>query len=162
MVAAVIWLPAPLFIPRPVAYIAGMPHPAAFTDIAENLSYLDDWEDRYKYIIELGQALAQLADSEKNSATKVNGCVSQVWLVTERVGDLLSYRGESDAMIVRGLAAILIALYSGRPPKEIAETDAIAIFDELGLREHLSTQRSNGLVAMVNRIRSEARALTAA
>ena len=144
-----------------VSYMCSMPHPAAFTDIADNLSYLDDWEDRYKYIIELGQALPPLADAEKNSATKVNGCVSQVWLVTERVGDLLSYRGESDAMIVRGLAAILVALYSGRPPKEIAETDAIAIFDELGLREHLSTQRSNGLVAMVNRIRSEARALAA-
>jgi len=138
-----------------------MSQPAAFAEIAENLSYLDDWEDRYKYIIELGQALPPLADSEKNSATKVNGCVSQVWLVSERVGDLLSYRGESDAMIVRGLAAILIALYSGRPAAEIAETDAIAIFDELGLREHLSTQRSNGLVAMVNRIRSEARAIAA-
>ena len=138
-----------------------MPNPAAFTDIAENLSYLDDWEDRYKYIIELGQALPPLAEAEKNAATKVNGCVSQVWLVSEREGELLSYRGESDAMIVRGLAAILIALYSHRPANEIAETDAIALFDELGLREHLSTQRSNGLVAMVNRIRSEARALTA-
>jgi cysteine desulfuration protein SufE len=138
-----------------------MAHPAAFTEIAENLRYLDDWEDRYKYIIELGQALPPLAETEKNSATKVNGCVSQVWLVSERVGDLLSYRGESDAMIVRGLAAILIALYSGRPAAEIADTDAIAIFDELGLREHLSTQRSNGLVAMVNRIRSEARAIAA-
>jgi cysteine desulfuration protein SufE len=138
-----------------------MPHPAAFAEIAENLSYLDDWEDRYKYIIELGQALPPLAASEKNSATKVNGCVSQVWLVSERVGDLLTYRGESDAMIVRGLAAILIALYSGRPASEIADTDAIAIFDELGLREHLSTQRSNGLVAMVNRIRAEARAIAA-
>ena len=138
-----------------------MAHPAAFTVIADNLSYLDDWEDRYKYIIELGQALPPLDASEKNAATKVNGCVSQVWLVSERVGDLLSYRGESDALIVRGLAAILIALYSGRPAKEIAETDAIAIFDELGLREHLSTQRSNGLVAMVNRIRSEASAIAA-
>jgi cysteine desulfuration protein SufE len=138
-----------------------MPHPAAFTDIAENLSYLDDWEDRYKYIIELGQALPPLADDEKNAANKVNGCVSQVWLVTERDGDALVYRGESDAMIVRGLAAILVALYSGRPATEIAATDAIALFDELGLREHLSTQRSNGLVAMVNRIRSEARAIAA-
>lgn len=138
-----------------------MPHPAAFTEIAENLSFLDDWEDRYKYIIELGQALPPLAENEKNSATKVNGCVSQVWLVTERIGEHLSYRGESDAMIVRGLAAILIALYSDRSPAEIAETDAIVIFDELGLREHLSTQRSNGLVAMVNRIRSEARAIAA-
>ena len=136
-----------------------MPHPSAFTEIAENLSYLDDWEDRYKYIIELGQALPPLAEAEKNAATKVNGCVSQVWLVSERSGETLSYRGESDAMIVRGLAAILIALYSGRPAREIADTDAIAIFDELGLREHLSTQRSNGLVAMVHRIRSEARAI---
>ena len=138
-----------------------MPHPAAFTDIAENLSYLDDWEDRYKYIIELGQALPPLSDDERNTANKVNGCVSQVWLVTERDGATLTYRGESDAMIVRGLAAILIALYSGRPAAEIAQTDAIALFDEMGLREHLSTQRSNGLVAMVNRIRSEARALAA-
>jgi cysteine desulfuration protein SufE len=138
-----------------------MAHPKAFTDIAENLSYLEDWEDRYRYIIELGQALPPLADAEKNTATKVQGCVSQVWLVTERSGDLLSYRGESDAAIVRGLAAILIALYSGRPAREIAEIDAIEIFDELGLREHLSTQRSNGLVAMVNRIRSEARAIAA-
>jgi len=138
-----------------------MPHPPAFTDIAENLSYLDDWEDRYRYIIELGQALPPLADEEKNAVNKVNGCVSQVWLVTERDRDRLSYRGESDAMIVRGLAAILIALYSGRPAQEIAQTDAIALFDELGLREHLSTQRSNGLVAMVNRIRAEARAIAA-
>lgn len=138
-----------------------MPTPAAFTEIAENLSFLDDWEDRYRYIIELGQALPPLADAEKNSATKVSGCVSQVWLVTERVGDLLSYRGESDAAIVRGLAAILIALYSGRPAREVADTDAIKIFDELGLREHLSTQRSNGLAAMVARIRSEAQAIAA-
>jgi len=138
-----------------------MPHPAAFTDIAENLSYLDDWEDRYKYIIELGQALPPLADDEKTAANKVNGCVSQVWLVTERDRDMLTYRGESDAMIVRGLVAILVALYSGRPAAEIAATDAIAIFDDLGLREHLSTQRSNGLVAMVNRIRSDARAIAA-
>lgn len=137
-----------------------MSSPAAFTEIAENLSFLDDWEDRYKYIIELGQALPPLAEEEKNAANKVNGCVSQVWLVTERDGNSLRYRGESDAMIVRGLAAILIALYSGQPAQEIAETDAIAIFDQLGLREHLSTQRSNGLVAMVSRIRAEARALT--
>jgi cysteine desulfuration protein SufE len=135
-----------------------MPHPQAFQDIAENLSFLDDWEDRYRYLIELGQALPPLADAEKTEATKVHGCVSQVWLVTEQTGDRLSFRGESDAMIVRGLVAVLIALYSDRPAAEIAETDAIAVFDELGLREHLTTQRSNGLVAMVNRIRSTARA----
>ena len=151
-----------LFIGRGVPYIGRMPHPAAFDTIAENLGYLDDWEDRYKYIIELGQALPPLAEAEKTAATKVNGCVSQVWLVSERDGDLLRYRGESDAMIVRGLAAILIALYSGRPAAEVAGTDAIAIFDGLGLREHLSTQRSNGLVAMVNRIRTEAQALASA
>ncbi|MEP7240812.1 MAG: SufE family protein [Devosia sp.] len=137
-----------------------MAHPAAFNEIADNLAYLDDWEDRYRYIIELGQALPPLAETEKNAATKVSGCVSQVWLVSERDGDRLTYRGESDAAIVRGLAAILIALYSGRSAAEIAGTDAIAIFDDLGLREHLSTQRSNGLASMVNRIRSEARAIT--
>jgi cysteine desulfuration protein SufE len=138
-----------------------MTHPAAFTEIAENLSFLDDWEDRYRYIIELGQALPPLAESEKNAENKVHGCVSQVWLVSNHNGAQLEYRGESDAMIVRGLVAVLIALYSGRPAGEIARTDAIAIFDELGLREHLTTQRSNGLVAMVNRIRGEAKSLAA-
>ncbi|MBN9317345.1 MAG: SufE family protein [Devosia sp.] len=137
-------------------------HPAAFAEIAENLSYLDDWEDRYRYIIELGQALPPLAEDEKNAENKVHGCVSQVWLVSNHDGAHLIYRGESDAMIVRGLVAVLLALYSGRPAREIAETDAIAVFDELGLREHLTTQRSNGLVAMVNRIRGEAQALAAA
>lgn len=138
-----------------------MSHPAAFEDIRENLSFLDDWEDRYRYIIELGQQLPPLAESEKTPETKVHGCVSQVWLVSDGNKDALTYRGESDAMIVRGLVAVLLALYSGRPAGEIAATDAIAIFDELGLREHLTTQRSNGLVAMVNRIRSEAQALAA-
>jgi cysteine desulfuration protein SufE len=140
-----------------------MSDPKAFTDIEENLSFLDDWEDRYRYIIELGQALPPLAPEERNAANKVHGCVSQAWLVSKPGRsdgqETLTYRGESDAMIVRGLVAILIALYSGRPVAEIAETDAIAQFDRLGLREHLSTQRSNGLVAMVNRIRNEARAL---
>lgn len=138
-----------------------MLHPAAFEEIRENLSYLEDWEDRYRYLIELGQALPPLAEDEKNAENRVHGCVSQVWLVSSRDGQTLGYRGESDAMIVRGLVAVLIALYSGRPADEIAATDAIAMFDELGLREHLTTQRSNGLVAMVNRIRGEARALAA-
>lgn len=134
-----------------------MTHPAAFVEIAENLSFLDDWEERYRYIIELGQALPRLAEDEKTAANKVHGCVSQVWLASRDEDGRLFYRGESDAMIVSGLVAVLIALYSGRPVGEIAETDAIAVFDELGLREHLTTQRSNGLVAMVNRIRREAR-----
>ncbi len=141
-----------------------MIRPQAFQDVAENLAFLDDWEDRYRYLIELGQALPALAPAERNTANKVSGCVSQVWLVSERSDDngvpTLRYRGEADAMIVRGLVAILVALYSGQPAREIAATDAIAIFDELGLREHLTAQRSNGLVAMVSRIRSEAAALT--
>ncbi|HEV7718059.1 MAG TPA: SufE family protein [Arsenicitalea sp.] len=137
-----------------------MSTPAAFTEIADNLSFLDDWEDRYRYIIELGQDLPPIEEAERNPANKVNGCVSQVWLVSGTAGaSTLTYRGDSDAMIVKGLVAILIALYSGRPAKEIAETDAIAVLDELGLREHLSTQRSNGLIAMVNRMRTEAKAL---
>lgn len=139
-----------------------MTQPQAFQDIADNLSFLDDWEDRYRYLIELGQALPRLEPEERVDANKVNGCVSQVWLVAEPVRQegavSLHLRGESDAMIVQGLVAILLALYSDRPAREIAETDAIAIFDELGLREHLTAQRSNGLVAMVNRIRSEAQA----
>ena len=143
-----------------------MADPQAFREIEENLSFLEDWEDRYRYIIELGQALPPLEPAERNPTNKVNGCVSQVWLVSDKKQTggktVLTYRGESDAMIVRGLAAILIALYSGRPAEEIATTDAIAIFDRLGLREHLSTQRSNGLVAMVNRIRAEARAFVSA
>lgn len=141
-----------------------MSDPQAFQDIAENLAFLDDWEDRYRYLIELGQALPKLTDAEKSPENKVHGCVSQVWLAAEtrREGSqtILLYRGESDAMIVQGLVAILLALYSGRPAGEIAETDAIAIFDELGLREHLTAQRSNGLVAMVNRIRGEGKALS--
>lgn len=136
-----------------------MTHPQAFQDIAENLSFLDDWEDRYRYIIELGQALGPIAEAERSAANKVHGCVSQVWLVSDRAADgALLYRGDSDAMIVKGLVAILVALYSGRQPRDVAATDAIAIFDDLGLREHLTTQRSNGLVAMVNRIRSESAA----
>jgi cysteine desulfuration protein SufE len=144
-----------------MAYLGLMAHPPAFAEIQENLSFLDDWEDRYRYLIELGQALPPLAPEERNAVNKVNGCVSQVWLVSERDGQALRYRGESDAMIVRGLVAVLIALYSGRSAKDIAATDAIAVLDEMGLREHLTTQRSNGLVAMVNRIRSEAQALAA-
>ena len=143
-----------------MTYLSRMTHPPAFAEIAENLSFLDDWEDRYRYIIELGQALPPLAESEKNAENKVHGCTSQVLLVSNHDGAHLVYRGESDAMIVRGLVAVLIALYSGRPAREIAETDAIALFDKMGLREHLTVQRTNGLVAMVNRIRSEAKALS--
>ncbi|HUV32599.1 MAG TPA: SufE family protein [Devosiaceae bacterium] len=133
-------------------------------EVSENLEFLDDWEERYRYVIELGQTLEPLKASERTPANKVEGCVSQVWLVTEprreRGETVLAFRGDSDAMIVKGLVAILIALYAGRPAREIADTDAIAYFDRIGLREHLTTQRSNGLVAMVRRIRADAARLT--
>ncbi|WP_127145620.1 SufE family protein [Pelagibacterium montanilacus] len=133
-----------------------------FDEIAENLDFLDDWEDRYRYLIELGQQMAPLAEAERSEANRVHGCASQVWLVTETDAvdgqTVLRYRGESDAMIVKGLVAILLALYSGRTPAEVAETDAVSILDSIGLREHLSTQRANGLSAMVGRIRSDAQA----
>ena len=139
-----------------------MTQPQPFQDIAENLSFLDDWEDRLNYLIELGQALPPMADADKTDENKVRGCVSNVWLVSsaDQSGDapVLSFRGQSDAIITKGLVAVLIALYSGRPAAEIADTDAIEWFRELGLSDHLGMQRSNGLVAMVARIRNEAKA----
>lgn len=127
-----------------------------FEDISDNLSLLDDWEDRYRYLIELGQLLPGLPASDKTPEAKVSGCVSQVWLqVDEASGGRLVFRGDSDAMIVRGLVAVLIALYSGKTAQDIAQTDAVDILDGLNLREHLTAQRSNGLVAMVRRMRDE-------
>jgi cysteine desulfuration protein SufE len=141
-----------------------MNEPQAFQDIAENLSFLDDWEDRLNYLIELGQALPDLPETDKTAENKVKGCVSNVWLVSSADRSsgtaVMSFRGQSDAIITKGLVAVLLALYSGRPAAEIAQTDAVAWFKEIGLSEHLGMQRSNGLVAMVNRIRSEARALS--
>jgi len=141
-----------------------MTEPAAFQDIAENLSFLDDWEDRLNYLIELGQALPPMAETDKTDANKVKGCVSNVWLVSSAdhsgATPVMSFAGQSDAIITKGLVAVLLALYSGRPAAEIAETDAIEWFKKVGLSEHLGMQRSNGLVAMVNRIRSEGKALS--
>ncbi len=139
-----------------------MTHSASFDEISENFAFLDDWEDRYKYLIELGQALPALPESARVPENKVSGCVSQVWLVATRSADdkdRIFFEGDSDAMIVKGIVAVLLALYSGRPATEIVETDAIAILDELGLREHLTAQRSNGLIAMVKRMKAEAAAL---
>lgn len=142
-----------------------MTEPAAFQDIAENLSFLDDWEDRLNYVIELGQALPAMDEADKTAENRVKGCVSNVWLVSsvDRSGTapVLTFRGQSDAIITKGLVAILLALYSGRPATEIAETDAVAWFNTIGLSDHLGMQRSNGLVAMVNRIRQEGRDLAA-
>lgn len=141
-----------------------MTEPQAFQDIAENLSFLDDWEDRLNYLIELGQALPPMDDADKTAENKVKGCVSNVWLVSsvDRAdgSPVMSFRGQSDAIITKGLVAVLLALYSGRPAGEIAQTDAIDWFKKVGLSEHLGMQRSNGLVAMVNRIRTEAKALS--
>ena len=133
--------------------------------IIEDFSLLDDWEDRYRYVIELGRELPPLPEAERTEANKVRGCASQVWLASERRGNgkpVLAFRGDSDALIVRGLIAILLHIYSGRSPEEIAALDAEATFSALGLRDHLTSQRANGLSAMVARIRSDARAASAA
>jgi cysteine desulfuration protein SufE len=136
-------------------------------EIRENFALLDDWDDRYRYVIELGRTLEPMPQAEHSTVNKVQGCVSQVWLsrhtARSHTGEpLLKYRGDSDAHIVRGLIAILLTLYSGHTPKQILSTDAIAIFDEFGFREHLTPQRSNGLRAMVERIRADARETLAA
>jgi cysteine desulfuration protein SufE len=137
-------------------------------EIIENFSLLDEWDDRYRYVIELGRMLPTLPESARNDANKVQGCASQVWLATEvrsdaSAGPRLRFEGDSDAHIVRGLIAVLLALYSDRAARDILSTDALALFDRMGLREHLTPQRSNGLRSMVERIRSDARtALTAA
>ena len=130
-------------------------------DIRDNFALLDDWDDRYRYVIELGRTLTPMPEAEHSPENKVNGCVSQVWLSKklERNGDgaVLKYLGDSDAHIVRGLIAILLTLFSGRTPQQILATDAVAVFDEFGFREHLTPQRSNGLRSMIERIRSDAR-----
>ena len=138
----------------------------AIDEIIENFALLDQWDDRYRYVIELGRTLPPLAEAEHNEANKVRGCTSQVWLVTHvkpdgAGGPVLSFEGDSDAHIVRGLVAILFAVYSGKNAREIIDTDAIAIFDKLGLRENLTPQRSNGLRSMVERIRADADAALA-
>ena len=130
-------------------------------EIRDNFALLEDWDDRYRYVIELGRTLDPMPEAEHSAANKVQGCASQVWLSRQLARNggapVLNYLGDSDAHIVRGLIAILLTLYSGRTPQEILSTDAIAVFDEFGFREHLTPQRSNGLRAMVERIRSDAR-----
>jgi cysteine desulfuration protein SufE len=132
-------------------------------DLIDDFAFLDDWEERYRYVIELGRELEPLSEAEHASENKVQGCVSQVWLVSEPAkgadgAPRLHFRGDSDAHIVRGLIAILMRLYSDRTPAEILEIDARAIFGQLGLDEHLTPQRSNGLYSMVARIEADAKA----
>jgi cysteine desulfuration protein SufE len=137
-------------------------------EIIDNFTVLDDWDDRYRYLIELGRDLPPLAEAAHNDANKVQGCASQVWLDTQvrrdgTDGPVLTFVGDSDAHIVRGLIAILFAIFSGKHAKDILATDALALFERIGLREHLTPQRSNGFRSMVERIRADAReALTTA
>ncbi|MBP1853291.1 SufE family protein [Rhizobium halophytocola] len=132
----------------------------ALKEIIDDFAFLDDWEDRYRYVIELGKALPELAEEKRTSDTKVRGCASQVWLVshTEDASDdpVISFEGDSDAHIVRGLVAIILAAYSGKHASDIVKFDALELFTELGMIEHLSAQRANGLRSMVQRIREEA------
>ena len=130
-------------------------------EIKDNFELLDDWDDRYRYVIELGRTLDPMPEAEHNAVNKVNGCTSQVWLsrqvASNAAGEpVLSYLGDSDAHIVRGLIAILLTFWSGRTASQILSSDPLVTFDELGLREHLTPQRSNGLRAMVERIRRDA------
>lgn len=136
-------------------------------EIIDNFALLDDWDDRYRYVIELGRSLAPLPDAARNERNKVLGCASQVWLTSSvrpngEAGPVLTFVGDSDALIVRGLIAILLALYSDKPARHILATDAVALFERLGLREHLTPQRSNGFRSMVERMRADARASLAA
>ena len=126
---------------------------AAFEELVETFAFLDDWEDRYRHVIELGRAMPPLDDSFKVPALKVDGCASQVWL-RPLSGPQFDFQGESDAMIVRGLIAVLHTLYAGLTPAEVLSVDAPAELARLGLDRHLSAQRSNGVRAMVERIRS--------
>ena len=135
-------------------------------DIIGNFSVLDDWDDRYRYLIELGRELPPLSAAAHSDTNKVQGCASQVWLDTTvrpngAGAPMLTFEGDSDAHIVRGLIAILFSVYSGKNARDILATDAIKLFEEMGLREHLTPQRSNGFRSMVERIRSDARAALA-
>src|ERR1019366_6238650 len=147
----------------PGLYIGGM---TTIDEIVENFTLLDQWDDRYRYVIELGRTLAPLPESAHSEANKVRGCASQVWLLSHvkpdgAAGPTLTFDGDSDAHIVRGLIAILLALYSGKKARDILEIDALKLFDRIGLRENLTPQRSNGLRSMVERIRAEAKAALA-
>ena len=130
----------------------------AFEEIVETFEFLDDWEDRYRHVIDMGKAMPPLEDAFRVPATKVEGCASQVWLVPMPENGIFHFRGDSDAMIVRGLVAILGALYNDVPLADVADIDARSELARLGLTDHLSAQRSNGLRAMVERIRQVATA----
>ncbi len=127
-----------------------------FEDIVDDFEFMDDWEDRYRYVIEMGKAMDPLDDAFRVDANKVHGCASQVWLQTYTDAGVFRFDGDSDALIVRGLIAVLRALYNDVPVDQVADVDAPAELARLGLNDHLSSQRSNGVRAMVERIRSVA------
>lgn len=128
----------------------------AFEQLVEDFEFLDDWEDRYRHVIDLGKGMEPLAEALRVPATKVDGCASQVWLHAQFDNGVLHFDGASDAMIVSGLIAVLRTLYNGLPPRDVVAVDARAEMGRLGLNEHLSAQRSNGLTAMIERIRDTA------
>ncbi|MBV7393339.1 SufE family protein [Mameliella sediminis] len=128
---------------------------AAFEDVVEDFEFLEDWEDRYRMVIEMGKDMAPMPEALKVPATKVEGCASQVWLHMAPEDGNFHFQGDSDALIVKGLIALLHRLYDGLPLDEVANVDARAELGRLGLNEHLSAQRSNGLRAMIERIRSQ-------
>ena len=135
-------------------------------DIVADFEVIDDWEERYRYVIELGKGLTPIAEADRTDANKVRGCASQVWLAT-RVedgpeGPRLFFTGDSDAHIVKGLVAVMLAIFSGRSAKEILTLDPEPIFTAISLRDHITPQRANGLNAMIDRIRADARAALAA
>ena len=145
---------------------AGVAETVDINEIIENFALLDEWDDRYRYVIELGRGLTPIDERDRNDRNKVQGCASQVWLATTtrpngQGGPVLTFVGDSDAHIVRGLIAILFAVYSGKHAREILSTDAVELFNRIGLREHLTPQRSNGFRSMVERIKSDARAALA-
>ncbi|MFD2677594.1 SufE family protein [Camelimonas lactis] len=133
---------------------------AAIDTIIDDFAFLDEWEDRYRYLIELGRSLPPMPEAARTDANKVRGCASQVWLESRveqtGAGPALHFTGDSDAHIVRGLVAVALAFFSGRPAQEIIAADAQGLFRQLGLAEHLTPQRSNGLNSMVNRIKADA------
>jgi cysteine desulfuration protein SufE len=130
--------------------------PPAFDDIAADFAFIDDWDEKYRYLIDLGRNLAPLSEEERTEANKVRGCASQVWLVFEGEDDKLRFRGDSDAAIVKGLVALMISLYGGRSRDEAKSLDAEARLTEIDLQEHITPQRSNGVASMIKRIRAEA------
>jgi cysteine desulfuration protein SufE len=166
-------LPSALVVRIGPDYCSGCQNPelflattAAINRLKDDFDLLEGWEDRFKYVIELGRGLQPLAETDRTPANKVQGCASQVWIAT-KIKDyggepVLTFTGESDAILVQGLIAIAFMLYSGRPARDILETDAMTVFTALGLKDHLTPQRSNGLASMIARIRRDAAGVLAA